>query len=569
MWRPASILLSTTTNTTTTIMMMLTVMTTMTTTMTMMVMTMTVSVRGGAGEGAGACSSTFQVWQPDQDVLRQMEHVQLAVHNLTYFCQAQAAKAEVKVADRMTQIQNMTWRLERDVMSMQVTRMDVELQTTKMSAEMSNLKRELDDYDRRVDDLELDLYMLRNKVKDSGTRFERAELSTDMASMLKNSVGDLKAEWLLMKREIEALKRESRRLQKQRGRENNSSLQVSQEVRGVSSSLLSLQSRTALTEDLLRRLESRVSKVMADCMRLEGSLNQVKAEREEHRSQLSTLHSDSVSLQERVGELQVDVNRLRERQDAMHARMLTGNGGMLGGRTGENSPGFVIQSAAGENFIARDCHELYQTGYRTSGVYHIRPVGALYLIPIYCLMINSTGYTVVQRRVDGLLNFNRRWLEYQYGFGNPYGELWIGNDLLHLLTHQKQYLLRVDLADWEGKRYWAEYTQFQVSDSSQHYRLKVSGYTGDAGDSLSYHDNMAFSTEDVDNDLHTRHCAAENQGGWWFHSCFSSNLNGVYHRAWYSQASSSYADGVVWYSAKESEFYSMKTVAMMLKPKTP
>ena len=118
-------------------------------------------------------------------------------------------------------------------------------------------------------------------------------------------------------------------------------------------------------------------------------------------------------------------------------------------------------------------------------------------------------------------------------------------------------------------RYWAEYSQFIVADSKNHYRLRVSGYTGDAGDSLSYHDNMAFSTEDVDNDLHTRHCAAENQGGWWFHSCFSSNLNGVYHRAWYSQASSSYADGVVWYTAKETEFYSMKDVTMMLKPKTP
>src|SRR5678815_1828473 len=49
------------------------------------------------------------------------------------------------------------------------------------------------------------------------------------------------------------------------------------------------------------------------------------------------------------------------------------------------------------------------------------------------------------------------------------------------------------------------------------------------GDSLSYHDDMVFSTEDVDNDLHMRNCALDNKGGWWFNSCFSSNLNGLYH----------------------------------------
>ena len=39
----------------------------------------------------------------------------------------------------------------------------------------------------------------------------------------------------------------------------------------------------------------------------------------------------------------------------------------------------------------------------------------------------------------------------------------------------------------------------------------MGGFTGSAGDSLSYHNMMAFSTEDVDNDLHERHCAAENK----------------------------------------------------------
>ena len=54
-----------------------------------------------------------------------------------------------------------------------------------------------------------------------------------------------------------------------------------------------------------------------------------------------------------------------------------------------------------------DCHELYQTGRRTSGVYYIQPNAAPYQLPVYCLMMNGTGHTVIQRRLDGLLNFNR------------------------------------------------------------------------------------------------------------------------------------------------------------------
>ena len=55
-------------------------------------------------------------------------------------------------------------------MTMQVTRMDSKLQTTKLASDLSNLKREMDNNNRRVDDLELDLYMLRSKYKDVGPR---------------------------------------------------------------------------------------------------------------------------------------------------------------------------------------------------------------------------------------------------------------------------------------------------------------------------------------------------------------------------------------------------------------
>ena len=172
---------------------------------------------------------------------------------------------------------------------------------------------------------------------------------------------------------------------------------------------------------------------------------------------------------------------------------------------------------------------------------------------------------MIQRRADGIQSFDRGWLEYKVGFGNLYGDFWLGNDVIHALTNRNKYGLRIDLWDWEGNKAFAEYSEFFIENEANGYKLHVNGYSGNAGDSLSFHDKMKFSTEDKDNDRHMRNCAAENKAGWWFDSCYLSNLNGAYHTGWYSHTQSTYADGIVWFTLKESERYSARKVEMKLK----
>ena len=75
------------------------------------------------------------------------------------------------------------------------------------------------------------------------------------------------------------------------------------------------------------------------------------------------------------------------------------------------------------------------------------------------------------------------------------------------------YKLRVDMEDWSGKKYFAEYDYFRVDNEANNYRLHVRGYHGDAGDSLTSvrdnHNGMAFSTRDKDNDRRTYNNCAE------------------------------------------------------------
>lgn len=58
-------------------------------------------------------------------------------------------------------------------------------------------------------------------------------------------------------------------------------------------------------------------------------------------------------------------------------------------------------------------------------------------------------------------------------------------------------------------------------------------------------------------------CAHYQKGGWWYHMCAHSNLNGVWYRGGHYR--SRYQDGVYW-----AEFhggaYSLKQVTMMIKP---
>ena len=49
---------------------------------------------------------------------------------------------------------------------------------------------------------------------------------------------------------------------------------------------------------------------------------------------------------------------------------------------------------------------------------------------------------------------------------------------------------------------------------------------GNAGDALSKHRGMPFSTSDVD--YTALACVASHPGGWWFENCLDSNLNGVF-----------------------------------------
>jgi hypothetical protein len=215
-----------------------------------------------------------------------------------------------------------------------------------------------------------------------------------------------------------------------------------------------------------------------------------------------------------------------------------------------------------------DCQDLLNDGQTLSGVYIIyrNVLSTPMAIPVYCDMTtDGGGWIVIQRRMDGSVNFTRGWHEYKIGFGNLSGEFWFGNDFIAFLTLGRPQQLRIDLGDFSSQTRYAKYSNFSVAPSSDKYRLRITGYSGDAGNSLgNYANNAFFSTVDVDNDSRSSGACTQvyNPGGWWFTNCINSDLNGPYT----SNGRARRSQGGVYWSGWRGSSYSLKTSKMMIKP---
>ena len=144
-----------------------------------------------------------------------------------------------------------------------------------------------------------------------------------------------------------------------------------------------------------------------------------------------------------------------------------------------------------------------------------------------CSVANCTPLLIQQNDGSGL---NRSWAEFKVGFGDPSGNYWLGNELIHELTANNSYKLKFDLQSRNTSNwYYAEYSTFIVHPESTNYRLQVAGYSGNAGyDAFGPHNGRLFSTVDRDNDPYYRNCALFHRGGFWYGAyCGTCAVNGA------------------------------------------
>ncbi|XP_061166600.1 uncharacterized protein LOC133175501 [Saccostrea echinata] len=233
-----------------------------------------------------------------------------------------------------------------------------------------------------------------------------------------------------------------------------------------------------------------------------------------------------------------------------------------------NSP--LIKGKLCDQAPNRDCSDLKTFwNMNRDAVYTVREPNKMLTLAVCDMHTDNGGWTIFQRRVGSVVNFNRNWNDYKEGFGNLGASYWWGTERLYNVTHNRTNLvLRIDMMDWDNNTAYAEYDNFSIGSESEQFKLTVGGYRGTAGDALNFywkvfsHNGMKFSTKDRDNDNFRTNCAQVYHGGFWYNGCWAANLNGVYYHT--PDYNSSIHDGLEYFTWKRTK-YSLKMVEMKFR----
>ncbi|MEQ2195215.1 hypothetical protein XENOCAPTIV_009200 [Xenoophorus captivus] len=218
--------------------------------------------------------------------------------------------------------------------------------------------------------------------------------------------------------------------------------------------------------------------------------------------------------------------------------------------------------------MATDCHELYLRGETTSGVYSIQPIDSE-PFNVLCEMTAEGGWTVIQRRQDGSVDFDQLWQAYEKGFGSLNGEFWLGLENIHAIAKDSSYILNIKFSDWGDDSAFVRFP-FELGGRETNYSLLIQeAVTTDTLESSLTTDSslsLPFSTRDQDNDRKVDiNCAKHLSGGWWFSNCGRSNLNGRYFQSPPPKQRHQRKQGIFWKTWR-GRYYPLKSSIMMIAP---
>ena len=220
----------------------------------------------------------------------------------------------------------------------------------------------------------------------------------------------------------------------------------------------------------------------------------------------------------------------------------------------------------------QNCRELYDYGFNESGLYTVQPNDNAGEFVVYCDMsLLGGGWTIIQRRVDGGLKFDRNYVCYKNGFGDFWQDFWLGLEKIHRLTQYDNAVMELYIGmesfHPKDRHAYAHYADFKVKGEVDGYALKLTGFNSSstAGDSLSSHSGQKFSTYDTDRDSSDNNCAGLYKGGWWYMNCHESNLNGIFYKDG-QLADSKVPDGIIW-EKWLGDMMSLKSTVLAIRPK--
>ncbi|XP_037644399.1 angiopoietin-related protein 4 [Sebastes umbrosus] len=394
------------------------------------------------------------------------------------------------------------------------------------------------------------------------TKVQMRDISTKL-KVFNRTVTDLGKESQKLRVEGEALKARAHGLEDREGR----LLNVTAELREKAEEMQ--QERRTISERM-SRLEERVdSMLQGDVVLLDTNAGA------KNNSDARNIQLMLEAQNKRIDDLMERIRLQQEKLDKQNVRIRTLQSQVQQSRqrVSTRSSNTDLESGVAEQRdspveMASDCHELFLRGDTTSGVYTIQPVNAE-PFKVFCEMKTDGGWTVIQRRQDGSVDFDQQWQAYKEGFGGLNGEFWLGLEKIHSIAKDGGYILNMKLADW-GSDVATVRLPFQLGGEETKYSLKIQkgGELSPLERSLGTDaaSGLPFSTSDQDNDRkNDTNCAKHLSGGWWFSNCGRSNLNGRYFQSPPPKQRHQRKQSIFWKTWK-GRYYPLKSSTMMIAP---
>ena len=128
---------------------------------------------------------------------------------------------------------------------------------------------------------------------------------------------------------------------------------------------------------------------------------------------------------------------------------------------------------------ATSCADLYKSGVRQDGEYSVDPDGEGSIQVLCDMTSDGGGWTVIQKRLDGSVDFHRYWTDYKDGLGEFDSEFWLGLITIHRLTSNETNTLKIDLTSFATEYRHASYSSFGVADETSNFILTAKNYVGE------------------------------------------------------------------------------------------
>lgn len=388
------------------------------------------------------------------------------------------------------------------------------------------------------------------------TRVQIRDISTKLKNM-NRTVSEIGKESQKIYQEGVALKARVRGLEDREGRQLNVTAELRDRAEEMQQDRGSLVERIGMLEERLDSLAHGEKNGTDACkvqIMLEAQNKRIDDLMERIRLQQEKLDKQNV----RIRMLQSQIQHSRQRVEAPRSP----SSEVMSGVSVEqqrDSPVFEMVS---------DCHELFLRGETTSGVYTIQPVHSQ-PFEVRCYMTTGGGWTVIQRRQDGSVDFDQPWEAYEQGFGSLNGEFWLGLEKMYSIAKDSSYLLNIGMSDWNGDLATVQ-LPFRLGGSNSKYSLylKKNGAFSTLESSLGpdAKTGLPFSTHDRDNDRKSNiSCAKNLSGGWWFSRCGQSNLNGRYFQSPPPKQRHQRKQGIFWKTWR-GRYYPLRTTTIMIAP---